>query len=81
MGIVIENFGKGHASCLSKAIMVHAGSSPDDEVSMNVEPECITLQKVTDTKADRFVELFGDCQDECKCNEIDTGCAVGKEVL
>ena len=48
---------------------------------MNVEHECITLAKGSDTKADRLMELFGDYQGEWKCNEIDTGCAVGKEVL
>ena len=81
MGIAIENFGKGHAIRLSRAIMVQAGSSLDDKVSMNVEHECITLAKGSDTKADRLMELFGDYQGEWKCNEIDTGCAVGKEVL
>ena len=81
MGIVIETFGKCNASCLSKAIMFQAGSSPDDKVSMNVEHECITLAKGSDTKADRLMELFGDYQGEWKCNEIDTCCAVGKEVL
>ena len=32
-------------------------------------------------KADRFMDLFGDYQGEWKGNEIDTGYAVGKEVL
>ena len=45
MGIVIETFGKCNASCLSKAIMFQAGSSPDDKVSINVEHECITVKK------------------------------------
>ena len=52
MEIAIENFGKGHVSRLSRAIMVQAGSSPDDKVSMNVEPECSTLQKIHAFKAD-----------------------------
>lgn len=81
MGIAIENFGKGHVSHLSRAIMVQAGSSLDDKVSMNVEPECSTLQKIHAFKADRFMDLFGDYQGEWKGNEIDTDCAVGKEVL
>ena len=81
MGIAVENFGKGHAIRLSRAIMVQAGSSPDDKVSMNVEPECSTLQKIHAFKADRFMELFGDYQGEWKGNEIDTGYAVGKDVL
>ena len=81
MGIVIETFGKCNASCLSKAIMFQAGSSPDDKVSINVEHECITVKKIPASKADRFMELFGDYQGEWKCNEIDTGYAVGKEVL
>ena len=81
MGIAVENFGKGHAIRLSRAIMVQAGSSLDDKVSMNVEPECSTLQKIPAFKADRFMELFGDYQGEWKGNEIDTDCAVGKEVL
>ena len=46
MEIAIENFGKGHVSCLSKLIMSQAGISCDDKVSMNVEPECSTLQKI-----------------------------------
>ena len=53
MGIAVENFGKGHAIRLSRAIMVQAGSSLDDKVSMNVEHECITLAKGSDTKADQ----------------------------
>ena len=81
MGIAVENFGKGHAIRLSRAIMVQAGSSLDDKVSMNVEPECSTLQKIHAFKADRFMDLFGDYQGEWKGNEIDTDCAVGKEVL
>lgn len=81
MGIVIETFGKCNASCLSKAIMFQAGSSPDDKVSINVEHECITVKKIPAFKADRFMELFGDYQGEWKGNEIDTDCAVGKEVL
>lgn len=56
MEIAIENFGKGHVSRLSRAIMVQAGSSLDDKVSMNVEPECSTLQKIHASKADRFME-------------------------
>ena len=81
MGIAVENLGKGHAIRLSRAIMVQAGSSLDDKVSMNVEPECSTLQKIYASKADRFMEQFGDYQGEWKGNEIDTDCAVGKEVL
>ena len=81
MGIAVENFGKGHVSRLSRVIMVQAGSSLDDKVSMNVEPECSTLQKIHAFKADRFMDLFGDYQGEWKGNEIDTGYAVGKEVL
>ena len=81
MEIAIENFGKGHVSRLSRAIMFQAGSSLDDKVSMNVEPECSTLQKIHAFKADRFMDLFGDYQGEWKGNEIDTDCAVGKEVL
>lgn len=81
MGIAIENFGKGHASRLSKAIMVQAGSSLDDKASINVEHEGSTLQKIHAFKADRFMELFGYYQGEWKGNEIDTDCAVGKEVL
>ena len=81
MGIVIETFGKCNASCLSKAIMFQAGSSSDDKVSINVEHECITVKKIPASKADRFMELFGDYQGEWKGNEIDTGYAVGKEVL
>ena len=81
MEIAIENFGKGHVSRLSRVIMVQAGSSLDDKVSMNVEPECSTLQKIHAFKADRFMDLFGDYQGEWKGNEIDTDCAVGKEVL
>ena len=45
MEIAIENFGKGHVSRLSRAIMVQAGSSPDEKVSINVEHECITVKK------------------------------------
>ena len=81
MGTAVENFGKGHASRLSKAIMFQAGSSHDDKVSINVEHECITVKKIPASKADRFMELFGDYQGEWKGNEIDTDCAVGKEVL
>ena len=81
MGIAVENFGKGHASRLSKAIMFQAGSSPDDKVPINVEHECITVKKIPASKADRFMELFGDYQGEWKGNEIDTGYAVGKDVL
>lgn len=81
MEIAIENFGKGHVSRLSRAIMVQAGSSLDDKVSMNVELECSTLQKIHAFKADRFMDLFGDYQGEWKGNELDTSCAVGKEVL
>ena len=81
MGIVIETFGKCNASCLSKAIMAQAGISPDDKLSINVEHECITLQKIPVSKADQFMVLFGDYQGEWKCNEIDTCYAVGKEVL
>ena len=81
MEIAIENFGKGHVSRLSRAIMVQAGRSLDDKVSMNVEPECSTLQKIHAFKADRFMDLFGDYQGEWKGNELDTSCAVGKEVL
>ena len=81
MGIAVENFGKGHVSRLSKLIMAQAGISSDDKVSINVEHECITLQKIPASKADQFMVLFGDYRWGWKCNEIDTGYAVGKEVL
>ena len=81
MEIAIENFGKGHVSRLSRAIMFQAGSSPDDKAAINWEHECMTLQKIYASKSDRFMELFGDYQGEWKGNEIDTGYAVGKEVL
>ena len=81
MGIVIETFGKCNASCLSKAIMFQAGSSPDDKAAINWEHECMTLQKIYASKSDRFMEQFGDYSGEWKVNELDTSCAVGKEVL
>ena len=81
MGIAIENFGKGHVSRLSKLIMAQAGISSDDKAAINWEHECMTLQKIYASKADRFMEQFGDYQGEWKGNEIDTDCAVGKEVL
>ena len=38
-------------------------------------------EKIPASKADRFMELFGDYQGEWKDNELDTSCAAGKEVL
>ena len=38
-------------------------------------------EKIPASKADRFMELFGDYQGEGKDNELDTSCAAGKEVL
>ena len=81
MVTAIAKWGNGHAIRLSKAVMAQAGISPDDKLSINVEHECITLQKIPASKADQFMVLFGDYQGEWKCNEIDTGYAVGKEVL
>lgn len=56
MGIAIENFGKGHVSRLSKLIMAQAGISYDDKAAINWEHECMTLQKIYASKADRFME-------------------------
>ena len=56
MGIAIENFGKGHVSRLSKLIMSQAGISSDDKAAINWEHECMTLQKIYASKADRFME-------------------------
>ena len=56
MGIAIENFGKGHVSRLSKLIMAQAGISSYDKAAINWEHECMTLQKIYASKADRFME-------------------------
>ena len=53
MVTAIAKWGNGHAIRLSKAIMAQAGISPDDKLSINVEHECITLQKIPASKADQ----------------------------
>ena len=57
MVTAIAKWGNGHAIRLSKAIMAQAGISPDDKLSINVEHECITLQKIPASKADRFISM------------------------
>ena len=49
---------------------------------MNIETSenCIVLQKVPKTKAERFMELFGNYKGDWSCKEIDTGNELGKEI-
>ena len=72
MVTAVSRWGNGHAVRLSKNVM----SQAHIEASEN----CIVLRKVPKTKAERFMELFGNYKGDWSCKEIDTGNELGKEI-
>lgn len=80
MVTAVSRWGNGHAVRLSKTVMSQAHISPDDTLNIEASENCIVLRKVQKTKAERFMELFGDYKGDWSCEEIDTGNELGKEI-
>lgn len=80
MVTAVSRWGNGHAVRLSKTVMSQAHISPDDTLNIEASENCIVLRKVPKTKAERFMELFGDYKGNWSCEEIDTGNELGKEI-
>lgn len=80
MVTAVSRWGNGHAVRLSKTVMSQAHISPDDTLNIEASENCIVLRKVPKTKAERFMELFGDYKGNWSCEEIDIGNELGKEI-
>lgn len=80
MVTAVSRWGNGHAVRLSKTVMSQAHISPNDTLNIEASENCIVLRKVPKTKAERFMELFGDYKGNWSCEEIDTGNERGKEI-
>lgn len=82
MVTTIASWGNSHAVRLSRAIMEQAHLQPHDRISISVAPDqSITIHKVSMSKAEKFLELFGDFSGDWSCTEADTGSDLGKEVF
>jgi len=77
----VARWGNSHAIRISKSILKQANLSLHDTLSIDVNNDTITLKKVPNSKAARFMELFGDYEGDWRCTEVDTGEPVGKEVI
>ena len=80
MVTAVSRWGNGHAVRLSKTVMLQAHISLNDTLNIEASENCIVLRKVPKTKAERFMELFGDYKGNWSCEEIDTGNELGKEI-
>lgn len=80
MVTAVSRWGNGHAVRLSKTVMSQAHISLNDTLNIEASENCIVLRKVPKTKAERFMELFGDYKGDWSCEEIDTGDELGKEI-
>lgn len=80
MVTAVSRWGNGHAVRLSKTVMSQAHISPNDTLNIETSENCIVLRKVPKTKAERFMELFGNYTGDWNCKEIDTGNELGKEI-
>lgn len=80
MVTAVSRWGNGHAVRLSKTVMSQAHISLNDTLNIEASENCIVLRKVPKTKAECFMELFGDYKGDWSCEEIDTGNELGKEI-
>ena len=80
MVATISRWGNGHGVRLSRSVMEAAGLSVSDKLDVIVQKDhSILLRRLPKTKAERFMELFGDYKGDWRCQESDTGEDVGKE--
>ena len=78
----ISRWGNGHGIRLSRNVMEEAGLSVSDQLDIVVQKDhSILLRRHPKTKAERFMELFGDYEGNWNCQEAGTGDDVGKERL
>ena len=78
----VAKWGNSHAIRLSKDVMKQAKLTVHDKLSINIaDDDTITIKKIPRTKAERFIELYGDFKGDWKSSEIDTGSAMGKEAI
>ena len=79
MATTIARWGNSQAVRLPKDILARTLLHVGDKVSVSQEGSSIRLTKVPQTKAEAFLERFGDFQGSWRAEEADTGAAVGKE--
>lgn len=78
----ISKWGNSSAIRIPKHIMQAANLTPSDKLEINVTADSvITLRRVTPTKAERFMELYGDYQGDWRVTEEFDGVDVGNEVV
>lgn len=78
----ISKWGNGHGIRFSKNFMKEANLSPADKLEAIVTADkSIVMHRIAKTKAELFMERFGDYTGDWKCGETETGAAVGNEVI
>lgn len=78
----VARWGNSHAIRLSKDVMQQSHLKPNDTIEITVNQDnSILLRKATTTKAEKFMELYGDFKGDWSCTEADTGYDIGKEVF
>jgi antitoxin MazE len=80
MYATIQKWGNSGALRIPKAILETASLKENDTVEVLADKNVITIRKAS-KKYKSLDELFEDYKDTYKCEELDTGAPVGKEVF
>lgn len=80
MYATIQKWGNSGAIRIPKAILETASIKENDKVEILADNTGITIRKAS-RKYRNLNELFKDYKETYKCEELDTGSSVGKEVL
>lgn len=81
MIVNIAKWGNSHAIRIPKELLEKARLSTNDKIEISFNGEEITIKKMEESKSARLARRFEGYQGDYKCEEMDSGLAVGKEVL
>ena len=81
MIVSIAKWGNSHAIRIPKEILEKAKLGTNDKIEIFFNGQEITIKKMDTSKSARLAQRFADYQGTYKCEELDSGFAVGKEVL
>lgn len=79
MATTIARWGNSQAIRLPKDLLARTGMQVGDKIAITQEGTSLRLTKVTQSKAEAFMERFGNFSGSWRAEEANTGEAVGKE--
>lgn len=81
MIISLSKWGNSHAIRLPKELMEKAELSVNDKIVVSVNGKEIVLKKLEESHSAKLVQRFQNYDGDYKCQELEAGSDVGKEVF